>query len=720
MITALWKSILIFKLRELFMANNNFLEHSEHKSLEYNQTLFHNMSSLVDAVWEIDPYTNTILFLHDRLTPELSGHCFSFREALIFLEAHTPVDMIDTFANILTPEFILNLDDDYVFNSTTIIHDEYHTLQCVLTPSFGKDGKVLNAYLTVQDVQMELDARHKASESQIQLDRLLSAINCGIIQYTINTKQIILANDYAVKLLGYSSIDEVKSLPFSKIISPIFEEDKKILKELINNLKLDGDPIECEFRILQKSGTVLNIFGSLRLLSQNTGEPVLQQSLIDITESQKTIHRYKEISEILEGAQMGLWYIIVGNGKPKFFVDTTTAKLLGLDPKMDPELLYSAWVQNIDFEYRTILRENMDKLAKGEKSEIVYSYNHPTKGTIDFRVGGLINKDYSGKGIMFRGYSQDITDFNKRLKEQVLREQYERETLQAMASIYSNSFLIDFENNSYDEMKAFDHIHDYVITHSQDALQSLMNDVIHDRFNGVALDHALKFVDFSTLPDRLSNTTITYIELINVYNIWVRLSFIRVGDSISSLKKVLFVTQDIDKEKRKEENLNILLNTDELTGIYNRHAYETHIEQIEIDGIGDDLWIASCDLNGLKTANDSKGHAAGDELLKATADCLSFSIGENGKAYRTGGDEFVVIFRANKDEAMQIFNKMEEFKKNWSGSFNSKFSFSMGYVCSSEMPDKSMSDIEKEADKRMYKAKQKYYTFFGDRRKKRG
>lgn len=693
---------------------------SDKKDNFTNKALFHNMAFLADAIWELNPFTDNIVFIHDKLTPELEGHSFTFREALIFLESHTSENVLETFANVITPEFIQNLDEDYIFDSKTMIDGELNAMKCILTPSFDENGRVSLAYLTFQNVQMEIDQQQKASQSQLELDRLLSAVNCGIVQYTINTKQIILANDFAIKILGYSSLEEMKKLPFEKLVSPVFDEDLAHMNELVKTLNLDGDPIECEFRVLQKNGDVLTIFGSVRLISQNTGEPVIQHSLIDITESQKTIHRYKEISEILEGANMGLWYIIMGNGNPKFLADASTARLLGLDPKMDPEAFYNAWVDNIDEEFRLLLRKSMMDMVNGINQEISYTYHHPTRGDIIIRVGGLVNPGYTGKGIMFRGCFQDITEYNKRIEEQAKREKDERETLKAMASIYSNSYFIDFENNTYDEMNAFVHVHDYIESHSQLDLQTIINGVFRKRFSGVALDHALKFAKFSTLAKRLTKNTITSIELIDIDNNWVRLSFIRVGEFSVPLKKVLFVSQDIDEEKRKEENLTILLNTDELTGIYNRHAYETHIDAIEQGGFGDDLWLVSLDLNGLKTANDSKGHAAGDELLKATADCLSSSIGDFGKAYRTGGDEFAVILKATEKEAMDIFKKMENFQKKWKGSLNTSFSFSMGFVCSSEMPGKSLNDIEKEADKRMYKSKHDYYMLFGDRRNKRG
>ncbi|MFR3283861.1 MAG: diguanylate cyclase domain-containing protein [Clostridium fessum] len=46
---------------------------------------------------------------------------------------------------------------------------------------------------------------------------------------------------------------------------------------------------------------------------------------------------------------------------------------------------------------------------------------------------------------------------------------------------------------------------------------------------------------------------------------------------------------------------------------------------------------------GWKRVNDTYGHVAGDELIRAAADCMKNSFNEYGKVYRIGGDEFAVI-----------------------------------------------------------------------------
>ena len=49
------------------------------------------------------------------------------------------------------------------------------------------------------------------------------------------------------------------------------------------------------------------------------------------------------------------------------------------------------------------------------------------------------------------------------------------------------------------------------------------------------------------------------------------------------------------------------------------------------------------DLDGLKEINDTLGHQAGDERLRAVAECLRATMRASDGAYRTGGDEFMVL-----------------------------------------------------------------------------
>lgn len=178
-----------------------------------------------------------------------------------------------------------------------------------------------------------------------------------------------------------------------------------------------------------------------------------------------------------------------------------------------------------------------------------------------------------------------------------------------------------------------------------------------------------------------------------------------------------FIIQDITEEKRYEMHLQTVAITDGLTGLLNRRAFNEEVEQIEENGIPDALVVASFDLNGLKKANDSQGHIAGDELLKGAAACLNGAFGEYGKVYRTGGDEFAVIAYCDTEQLECLQKSLQEKCSGCKSKFFDSISISGGYASKREFPEARLSALVKKADKRMYADKAEYYKRTGiDRR----
>lgn len=84
---------------------------------------------------------------------------------------------------------------------------------------------------------------------------------------------------------------------------------------------------------------------------------------------------------------------------------------------------------------------------------------------------------------------------------------------------------------------------------------------------------------------------------------------------------------------------------DALTGLFNRRGFEKSIFNY-FDSTGNmkkPLAVASIDMDGLKYINDTFGHSAGDEAIKAIAACISKAINRGEFAARMGGDEFEVV-----------------------------------------------------------------------------
>lgn len=78
---------------------------------------------------------------------------------------------------------------------------------------------------------------------------------------------------------------------------------------------------------------------------------------------------------------------------------------------------------------------------------------------------------------------------------------------------------------------------------------------------------------------------------------------------------------------------------DELTGLPGRRAFNNVMEQL-----GGTYAIAMCDVDHFKRFNDTYGHDVGDQVLRMVAAKLS-NVGGGGRAFRYGGEEFLVVFR---------------------------------------------------------------------------
>ena len=153
-----------------------------------------------------------------------------------------------------------------------------------------------------------------------------------------------------------------------------------------------------------------------------------------------------------------------------------------------------------------------------------------------------------------------------------------------------------------------------------------------------------------------------------------------------------------------------LARRDELTGVKNKTAYLELEESAQgnIDNGMDYLTfgLVVCDANNLKKINDTLGHAAGDEYIKASARLLS-DIFAQSTVFRVGGDEFVVFLRGN-DYAMRN-ELMGKLRSRVLDNLKSKTGVILASGMSEYKPecDNLVSDIFERADKEMYEEKQR-------------
>ena len=169
----------------------------------------------------------------------------------------------------------------------------------------------------------------------------------------------------------------------------------------------------------------------------------------------------------------------------------------------------------------------------------------------------------------------------------------------------------------------------------------------------------------------------------------------------------VYILRSTKKEVREKQ---YLAERDLLTGVLNRNSFESRI----------DSYAANCrsalaciyiDVNGLHELNNTKGHAAGDEMLKMVADALQSHF-KGRDVYRIGGDEFVVFVR---DTEMDIINgKLKDISKHLA---EHGFHISAG-ICRQKVPV-DIGGLFKQAEKLMYDDKKRYYDQKGVDRRRR-
>lgn len=150
---------------------------------------------------------------------------------------------------------------------------------------------------------------------------------------------------------------------------------------------------------------------------------------------------------------------------------------------------------------------------------------------------------------------------------------------------------------------------------------------------------------------------------------------------------------------------------DSLTGLLNRNAYDSDVEQLRSADIGAVVCVYA-DMIGLHEVNNHLGHKQGDRMLCEFADAARAFFGDD-RLYRIGGDEFVIISSAHTEaQTRKQLNYMRE-RLHTQGC-----EISVG-VASSE----STSDLPKiieQAENEMRREKKEYYVRGGSKRQLRG
>lgn len=166
---------------------------------------------------------------------------------------------------------------------------------------------------------------------------------------------------------------------------------------------------------------------------------------------------------------------------------------------------------------------------------------------------------------------------------------------------------------------------------------------------------------------------------------------------------------DITARKKAEAYLEFLGKHDELTKLYNRSFYVDELNRLERKNV-QPVSVVMIDVNGLKSANDLRGHAAGDALLRRTGEVLGKVVEKPGCAARIGGDEFALLLPGvDAPGASLVIDALQELLA-LNNQFYPGVPLNLATGAATRLPGESLEETVRRADGLMYRAKRSYYT----------
>ena len=175
-------------------------------------------------------------------------------------------------------------------------------------------------------------------------------------------------------------------------------------------------------------------------------------------------------------------------------------------------------------------------------------------------------------------------------------------------------------------------------------------------------------------------------------------------------KRVMRLLEERDHARAEAKRVRRDSERDALTGVLNRAAWRSRLEQAAADmkDAGKTMSVLFFDIDLFKLVNDSLGHAAGDECLKAVARIVGEELRGGDILGRLGGEEFAVILpTARRIHAIAVAERIRTAVQEHCaivGEDQVELTVSVG-AAEYLGPDESFEALMERADRAMYNAK---------------
>lgn len=220
-----------------------------------------------------------------------------------------------------------------------------------------------------------------------------------------------------------------------------------------------------------------------------------------------------------------------------------------------------------------------------------------------------------------------------------------------------------------------------------------------------------EFMNFDTLEKRMAGKNVISIDFQGVNGDYSRARFIRsLTDENGNLKEVIFAVESIDEEKRRENRLIYLSETDMMTGMRNRGSGEKKIEELVNNGVPGCFILLDADK--FKSINDTYGHAVGDEVIIAIGQAMMKGARSGDVVMRLGGDEFAAYLVGVTDKDLLMERRDDIFravnKTHIEAMEDRRLEVSLGAAFNLPGDNLDFDELYKRSDSAMYFSKKQH------------
>ena len=288
----------------------------------------------------------------------------------------------------------------------------------------------------------------------------------------------------------------------------------------------------------------------------------------------------------------------------------------------------------------TVICRYYKKINKDIRISLLLFTIAPFVGSfIQFFIYGLSITDIFIVATCIMLYVFVLIDLNhaKELKERIEQENREQmEIISTLANIYNSMHELDLENNVYRELRAGYMSAEKILDNKQMDLQQIVNVMVQKTIDPSCIDEdLLETTNLNTINERMRDTDIWTKEVMNPNKEWKRGRIIvsKRGDD-GKIARILWVTEDIDKERRERERLidaseRAVAASEAKSAFLSNMSHEIRTPINAVLGMNEMILRESDDKNILGYSENIR--SAGSTLLGLINDILDFSKIEAGK-----------------------------------------------------------------------------------------